>query len=518
VTDRSGSRPAASVPAEPVSPSPDRAGAITRRRFVAGTVAGAAALSVPESAAARSAVGAAAARAVDVAIVGAGLAGLTAADQLAGSGHSVVLIEARDRVGGRVWNHELGGGHVSERGGTFVGPTQNHIAALARRLHVDTFPVYDHGDDVYMAGGERTTYSDRGPFGTAPPDPTIAAPLASMVLTLDRLSTSVPVHAPWRAPGAASLDGQTLQTFLDDNSAPPRLQQLTAAALRAIFGAEARELSLLFALFYTAASGDAKHPGTFQRNFNTRGGAQAARLVGGSQVLALKLAARLGSRVLLGSPVRAIRQSAAGVHVVSDRATVTARRAIVAVAPALAGRIDYEPILPFERDQLTQRYGQGTLTKVAAVYDRPFWRDRGLTGSAVSTGFPISISFDDSPPGGRPGVVFGFVGGDNARRYATLPPAERRAAVLRQLEGFFGPRARRPTSFFETSWSQQQWTRGCPVGIPAVGSLVSYGPHLREPVGRIHWAGTETATYWNGYMDGAVSSGERAAAEVARGL
>jgi monoamine oxidase len=155
---------------------------------------------------------------------------------------------------------------------------------------------------------------------------------------------------------------------------------------------------------------------------------------------------------------------------------------------------------------------------VAAVYQRPFWRARGLTGSAVATGFPVSVVFDDSPPGGRPGVLFAFVGGDNARRYATLAPAARRRAVLEQFAGLFGSEAKRADQFLETSWSQQEWTRGCPVGIPAVGSLVGYGPHLRRPVGRLHWAGTETAGYWNGYMDGAVSSGQRAASEVQAGL
>jgi monoamine oxidase len=497
---------------------------VTRRRFVTGAAAAGAAGASAIGGSEATAAPAAAKRGkpsnrVDVAIVGAGLAGLVAATDLRRAGHSVVVLEARDRVGGRVWNHDLGDGHISERGGTFIGPTQNHVAALAKRLKVPTFRTYDKGEDVYVAGGERLTYSDRGPFGTAPPDPAIASQLATLVLGLDQLSTTVGVQRPWDAPDAALLDGQTLSTYLTDHSAPPRLRNLTAAALRAIYGAEPREVSLLFSLFYIAASGDASHPGTFQRNFNTRGGAQQDRFVGGSQRLPLKLAARLGEAVLLGTPVRGIEQSSSGATVVSDRVTVRARRVVVAIPPTLAGRISYDPILPFKRDQLTQRYGQGTLTKVAVVYKEPFWRAKGLTGSAVTTGFPISVAFDDSPPDGRPGIAFGFVGGDHARRYAGMSADDRRRAVLKQLARFYDDkRALNPVSLFETNWSAQQWTRGCPVGIPAVGSFVGYGAHLRTPVGRIHWAGTETATYWNGYMDGAVSSGERVAAEVARAL
>jgi monoamine oxidase len=226
---------------------------------------------------------------------------------------------------------------------------------------------------------------------------------------------------------------------------------------------------------------------------------------------------------VLSSPVRRIVQDTSGVTVYSDGATVKASQAIVAIPPALAGRIDYEPILPFERDQLTQRYGQGTLTKVGAVYDRPFWRDKGvdpngLTGTSVSADGLVSATFDDSPPSGTPGVIFGFVGGDSARQYNAMSPSARQAAVLDEFATLFGATAKTPKAYFETSWSGEQWTRGCPVGIPSQGTLLAYGPQIREPVGRIHWAGTETSTYWNGYMDGAVRSGERAASEALSGL
>jgi monoamine oxidase len=290
-------------------------------------------------------------------------------------------------------------------------------------------------------------------------------------------------------------------------------------ATRPIFGAEPRELSLLFTLFYIASSGDETHPGTFERNFDTRGGAQQSRFIGGSQLIALKVAAELGSRVVLSSPVQKIEQTSSGVTAYSENVTVKAKQAVVAVPPALAARIDYDPILPFERDQLMQRYGQGTLTKVAAVYPTPFWRELGLTGTAVDTGGPVSATFDDSPPGATessgPGVCFGFVGGDQARAYSSMSPAARQAAVLNQYQNYFqSNQALKPTAFFETMWSGEQWTRGCPVGIPSTGALLAYGPWIRQPIGRIHWAGTETSIYWNGYMDGAVRSGNRATTEV----
>jgi monoamine oxidase len=500
-------------------------GTLTRRRFVAGTLATGAAVAVPSGAEAaprhrrKRSRGSGSVRHADVAIVGAGYAGLTAAREIARAGHSVVVLEARDRVGGRAWNEQLSGGAYSDRGATFVGPTQDAILGLLKELGIPLFDTYDTGNDLYLNPPERLTYSDTGPTGTAPPDPTITPEIVAVVERLDQMSTQVPVDAPWEAPNAGEYESYTLERWIKENSATPRFQALVPVATRPIFGAEPRELSLLFVLFYIAASGDERNPGTFERNFDTRNGAQQWRPVGGAQRAALEVAASLEHDVVLGSPVRRIVQGRGGVTVHSDHLTLKARQAIVAVPPALSARIDYEPILPFQRDQLTQRYGQGTLTKVAAVYERPFWREAGYSGQVIDVGgFPVAVSFDDSPPTATadrgPGVLFGFVGGDSARQYATLSPAARRQAVLRQYANWYGSEALKATDFFETAWSGQQWTRGCPVGIPATGALLAYGPWLRQPVGRIHWAGTETSSYWNGYMDGAVRSGERAAAEV----
>jgi monoamine oxidase len=451
----------------------------------------------------------------DVVVVGAGFAGLTAALQLVKAGRSVIVLEARDRVGGRALNKPIGGGEISERGATFVGPTQDHILALAKEFGVGKFPTFNNGDNVYVNyQGQRSTYSDTGPLGTAPPDPVILPELTEVVLQLDQMSTEVPVDAPWNSSQAGEWDGQTFETWIRDNSQSQQFRDIVPVATRPIFGAEPRDLSLLFVLFYIAASGNEQNPGTFERNFNTRNGAQMWRFLGGSQRLALKIARRLGQRIVLRSPVERILRGSSVIAQTRGGLQVQAKRAIVAIPPTLAGRIEYQPQLPPERDQLTQRLPQGTMVKVTAVYNRPFWREDGLNGTAVSYEGPVNVTFDDSPPDGSPGVIFGFVGGDEARTFMRRSAAGRRAAVLANFSKYFGPEAGSPSSYFETNWTSEVWTRGCPVAIPGPGTLLAYGPALRRPVGRIHWAGTETSTYWNGYMDGAVRSGKRAAREV----
>jgi monoamine oxidase len=452
------------------------------------------------------------ARTTDVVVIGAGFAGLTAARALAKAGASVVVLEARNRVGGRALNLPLEGGAVTERGATFAGPTQDRILALAQELGVPTFPTYDTGSNVYLNQGRRSTYPSDGPTGTAPLDPLILPELTATVALLAEMSGVVPGVAPGSAGRAGEYDGQTLESWINAHTATERFRRLVPAVTRPVFGAEPRELSLLFVLFYIAASGNESNPGTFERNFNTKDGAQMWRFEGGTQRIA-ELAAR-GLRVTFNAPARRIDQTARGVRVEADGISVRAKSAIVAIPPTLAGRIDYHPALPASRDQLTQRLGQGTLTKVTAVYGTPFWRDQGLTGTAVNADGLVNATFDDSPPSGRPGVLFGFVGGDSARAYERLPPAEGRARVLDELAALFGPQARNPTAFYDSRWTNERWTRGCPVAIAGPGTLLAYGAANRQPVGRVHWAGTETSTFWNGYMDGAVRSGERAAAEA----
>ncbi len=269
---------------------------------------------------------------------------------------------------------------------------------------------------------------------------------------------------------------------------------------------------------YTAAAGNPETPGNFTLLVATPGGAQESRFVGGSQRVPILVAKRLGRQVVLNAPVHRIEQRHGRVTVHAKGIEVEAREVIVAVPPALAARIHFAPKLPAPHQKLLRNITPGKLIKWEAVYDRPFWRDAGLSGQAVSVVGPANTTFDNTPPSGSPGILFGFVGGDQARRFAKMSRSQRREAVLDNFVTYYGEEARSPKSSFEMNWTQEEWTRGCPVGHTELNVLRRYGPQLRKPFRHVHWAGTETAIYWTGYMDGAVRSGELAAKEVLKAL
>lgn len=446
---------------------------------------------------------------VDVVVVGGGISGLVAARDVVKAGRSVLLLEARDRVGGRVLNHTLANGSVVESGGAFVGPTQNHILALAAELGVATFKEYDQGDNVYVAHGTTTRYT-----GTVPPDPAVLPDAATLQLKIDQMSRDVPVDAPWKAPQAAAWDATSLHDWIQDNTVNPATANLLVSYLEPLVGGNARDISLLFFLWYIATAGDENNPGTFERSAGTSGGAQDSRLVGGSQLVPLRLAEQLGDVVALEAPVRRIAQTGTRVVVTSDRGTVTASRAIVAVPPPLAAAIDWDPLLPPVRMQLLERMSMGALMKVDAVYRTPFWRAAGLSGMSVQDSGPVRVSFDNCPPDAAVGVLMAFIGGATWRDWGNRPLDERRDAVLRAFATAFGSQALSPVEYVEHDWTHERWSLGGPVAIAGVGTVYGDGSAIRTPHGLVHWAGTETATYWSGYMDGAVSAGKRAAAEV----
>ncbi|MGW3997399.1 flavin monoamine oxidase family protein [Amycolatopsis sp. NPDC004772] len=449
-------------------------------------------------------------RRTDVVVVGAGLAGLTTARELTAAGRDVVVLEARDRVGGRTVNHALGDGKVVEAGGQFAGPTQDHVLALAKQVGVETFPAYTRGASVYVHGDRARRYR-----GDIPPDPLALPDLGIAMRRIDQLARKIPLDAPWRAPKARAWDSVTFESWLRHTTAGTGALDLVNVLLGSAFGGSAADTSLLYSLWYIAGFGNETTPGTLERGIGVTGGAQESRFAGGSQLISQRIAEELDGRVVLRAPVRAIEQDAGSVTVQSDVDTWHARHVVVAVPPALAARISWRPLLPPQQDALFSRMAFGALMKCEAVYPEPFWRADGLNGQAVFRHpSPICSMFDNSPPDGEPGVLMGFLGGPQWHLWAARPPRERRAAVLRAFAAAVGKPALRPVEYFEQDWVGEEWTRGGPTSVPGTGVLTELGPWRDRPFGRVHWAGAEHSDHWNGYLDGAVRSGETAARAV----
>jgi monoamine oxidase len=415
------------------------------------------------------------------------------------------VLEARDRVGGRTLNEPIVDDKIVEIGAQWVGPTQDRVNALIAELGLDTFPTYVKGTNVFERGGRTSTYK-----GTIPKvNPVGLAEVGLLLKRLNRMAAQVPPEAPWTAPKAADWDSQTFATWMRRNVRTGVARDVLRLAIIGVWAAEPRDVSLLHVLFYIRSAG------SIEILTDAEGGAQQDRVVGGTQLISLRMAEELGeAAVELSSPVRAVVHGNEGVEVRSDRLDVRAKAVVVAVPPTLAGRIAFDPPLSHLRDGLSQRMAQGSVVKCMAVYERPFWRERGLSGAVTSVTGPVSVGFDNSPPDGSPGVLLGFLEGRAARDAMDLTRDERRGLVSECFGRFFGSEAAQPIDYVDKAWGADEWSRGCYGGFMPPGAWSDHGAALREPIGPIHWAGAETATVWNGYMDGAVGSGQDAAAAI----
>lgn len=444
-----------------------------------------------------------------VIVIGAGLAGLSAARSLVAAGREVVVLEARDRVGGRTEGGHLSDGTPIELGGQWIGPTQDRMYELVAELGLEHFRTYnDDGRLLLDLGGKQSRMAaNRGAMPRL--GPFALADLAQGLARFERLARTIDLEAPWNSPNAVRLDGQTFESWVRRNLRTSTGRAYFHVACEAVFAADTADVSLLHALFYA-------HSGTdFETLLSVDRGAQQDRIVGGSIRIAETMAAALGDVVRLSSPVASVHQDADGVRVRTRTGEeVTGTQVIVTLPPTLAGRLDYQPLLPSWRDQLTQRVPAGSVMKVYAAYDEPFWRADGLNGQAASDRGPVKVTFDNSPPSGDPGVLMGFVEGNDARIWARHSETERRDAVLDCFARYFGERARTPREYVERDWMGEEFTRGCYGAHFTPGVWTAYGHALHAPVGRIHWAGAEYASVWNGYMEGAVRSGEAAAIAV----
>ncbi len=444
----------------------------------------------------------------DVVVVGAGLAGLAAGRELQGRGLEPLVLEARDRVGGRTLNEPIGDGKIVEIGGQWVGPTQTRALELIEELGLETFPTYGEGRNLFERRGRLRSYK-----GTIPKlSPLALAETGTVLARINRMARRVDPERPWQSAKAADWDSQTFATWMRRHVHTPGARDLMRLAIWAVWAAEPEDVSLLHVLFYIRSAG------SIEALLDSEGGAQDSRIVGGTQLISLRMAEQLGDRVRLSAPVRRIEHGPAGVTVHADGTIARARQAIVAMPPTLTARISYDPPMPSIRDGLSQRMAQGSVVKCMAIYSEPFWRADGLSGQVTSADGPVSVTFDNSPPDGSPGVLLAFLEGRAARVHSGMPQEQRREAVIGCLRRFFGDRAARPDRYIDRAWANEEFSRGCYGGFMPPGAWIENGPALRAPIGPVHWAGAETSVVWNGYMDGAIRSGERAAAEAAEAI
>jgi monoamine oxidase len=451
---------------------------------------------------------------VEVAVVGAGLAGLTAARDLVRAGLSVCVLEATNRVGGRVVGADIGDGETIEMGGQWLGPTQDHVLAMVEDLGLSTHPTHITGLHTFHRGGV-TSHWDAA-IGPIPPiKPAALAQVQAVIAGIQELAAQIDPSAPWAASKAAEWDATRFSDWLYARAGEPDARMLADYVIRGTNAIEPKDVSLLHMVRYVAAAGNAQNPGSLLRVIVTANGASQFRVVGGSQRIPQLLAEELGDVVRLSAPVKQIRQDAEGVLVRAGASQVRAQRVIIAVPLAAVRRIAFDPPLPAERDAVSEQLLPGAQIKVNVVYERPFWRAEGLTGYVCSDTWPVQNVWDNTPESSRPGVLLCFVKGSAATDLDGAGEDEIRTKVLDNLQLFFGAAAADPRQVLIHRWHTQPYVWGCPGSLAPTGAIAAFGPAMREPTGRFHWAGTETATYWPGFMDGAIGSGHRAALEVA---
>jgi monoamine oxidase len=443
----------------------------------------------------------------DFAVVGAGLAGLRVAVDLSAAGAAVTVFEARDRVGGRVLSapqperSTAGPPLVLDLGAQWVGPGQTDVLALVEELGLHVVPTDVPGRAIWDLDG----HVKQGGAAYPPLPPHALAEMRLAAHRVVRMSKRIAPAAPWRASKSRRWDHLTAEDWIRRNLRTASARTFARMNIRGNAAIEPSETSVLGILFDLRSIGPASDLGT----------AEAFRLREGTHELARRLAERVSDRIRFADPVRTITQDAGGVTVESDTCSLRCRRVVVCVPPPLASRIAYTPALPDKRAHLLANLPMGASVKFHAIYERPFWRARGLSGQAWTAEGTVGLTYDNSPDDGSGrGVLVGLVVADEARRLGALDGSRQEQQILASLGHLFGPDAAAPERLVIQDWNAEEWTAGCYAAHFPAGVWTSYGSAFRAPCARIHWAGTETASEWHGYMEGALRSGRRAAGEM----
>jgi monoamine oxidase len=443
------------------------------------------------------------ARRADVIVVGAGISGLKAAHELVAKGRSVIVLEANGRIGGRLKRGEVAG-RIVDFGGQWVGTRHTALLAEAKRLGVELYRQYETGKIVMQLLGKTVHFT-----GEVPKLPFLALlELMQLQRRWDREMKTVPADAPWTAPKAQEWDGQTLETWIVNNMRTRAGREFARLVPRGAWAAEARQVSYLWFLDALRGSDGLAHL------MAVKDGLLDGKFKGGMHQIPRRIAEELGERVVLDVPVARIAQDDAAVRLTTPKGVFEARHAIVAVPPGPASRIQFEPHLPSSRDGLQQRMPMGNIIKAVVAYKEPFWRKLGFSGQIATDDDTLGIVMDDAVEEGGAALLLCFIEGHRALELSAAGKDERRKRVIASLVRFFGTEAASTIGYDDNDWTIEPYTHGY-VGHMPPGVMTRYGKALREPCGRIHWAGTETSTEWPGHIEGALRAGIRAANEVA---
>ncbi len=440
----------------------------------------------------------------DTIIIGAGYAGIAAAKKLYEHRKDFIILEARDRIGGRTYTEQITCGATIDLGAKWIGPTQQHVWDWVKQTDTATFNTYDTGKNMLSYRGKISRYT-----GVIPKiDPVSLIDLGLAINKINKLSQQILIEQPWTHPKAKEWDAMTLHTWMHKNIMTKKARHLFNIGIQTVFAAEASEVSFLHALFY-CRSGD-----NMDALISIPDGAQQTILEGGTQGLVKKIAQPFLEKIMLNEAVRKIEQNNHGITVTTDDLTVKAGKCILAIPPVLIDRMQFDPVLPQQKAQLYQRMPMGAAMKCFAIYKTPFWRKKGLSGQIVSDEYPVKVTFDVGHKEEDLGKILVFVEGNDARNFIDLPMEERQRMVLEKLVKYFGEEAAQPLQYIDKCWTEEEWTRGCYVGLMAPNTMTQFGRQLRTTFHHIHFAGTETAVRWNGYLDGAIESGYRTANEI----